>query len=60
MSSDTLTTIAEAAPDGTASPRVVPRCRLGQWTAAAVVLALIGLALGSVGRRHARDSERTR
>ncbi|MFF4977218.1 hypothetical protein [Streptomyces sp. NPDC001083] len=60
MSSDTLTTIAEAVPDGTASPRVVPRRRLGQWTAAAVVLALIGLALGSAGRHHARGSERTR
>ena len=46
MSSDTLVTIAEAVPDGTASPRAVPRRRLGQWTAAAVVLALIGLALG--------------
>lgn len=60
MSSDTLTKIAEAVPDGTASPRAVPRRRLGRWTAAAVVPALVGRALGSVERHHARGAERTR
>ncbi|MET9125371.1 hypothetical protein [Streptomyces sp. NPDC004528] len=60
MSSDTLTKIAEAVPDGTASPRAVPRRRLGRWTAAAVVPAPVGPALGSVESHHARGAERTR
>ncbi|MFF2384821.1 hypothetical protein [Streptomyces sp. NPDC058108] len=59
MSSDTLTKIAEAVPDDTASPRAVPRRRLGRWTAA-VVPAPVGPALGSVERHHTRGAERTR
>ncbi|MCX4574014.1 amino acid ABC transporter permease [Streptomyces sp. NBC_01571] len=53
MSSDTLTKIPEAVPDDTASLRIVPRRRLGQWTAAVVVLVLLGLALDSVARNEA-------
>jgi len=51
MSSDTLTKVA--APQDAAPPRVVPRRRLGQWAAAAVVLVLLGLALNSVARNKA-------
>ncbi|MFE6484747.1 amino acid ABC transporter permease [Streptomyces sp. NPDC057757] len=51
MSSDTLTKVA--APEGAAPPRIVPQRRLGQWTAAAVVLVLLGLALNSVVRNDA-------
>ncbi|MFI6336389.1 amino acid ABC transporter permease [Streptomyces sp. NPDC050535] len=51
MSSDTLTKVA--APEDAAPPRIVPRRRLGQWTAAAVVLVLLGLALNSVVRNDA-------
>lgn len=56
MSSDTLTKAAAAAPEDPeeAAPlRIVPQRRLGQWTAAVVVLALLGLALNSVVRNDA-------
>ncbi|WP_055698402.1 amino acid ABC transporter permease [Streptomyces silaceus] len=61
MSSDTLAKVetsppspdpaGPAAPDDT--PRIVPRPRLGQWTAAAVVLVLLALAATSVVRNGA-------
>ncbi|MFD5630133.1 amino acid ABC transporter permease [Streptomyces sp. NPDC127072] len=51
MSSDTLTKVA--APEDAAPPRIVPQRRLGQWTAAVVVLVLLGLALNSVVRNDA-------
>ncbi|WP_353941660.1 amino acid ABC transporter permease [Streptomyces sp. HUAS MG91] len=58
MSSDTLSSpsdpLAEAPPGKiSAVPRIVPRRRTGQWTAAAVVLVLLGLAVNSVLRNEA-------
>ncbi|AZS71045.1 hypothetical protein DDE74_08920 [Streptomyces lydicus] len=59
MPSDTLDarTASPAAPpdDGTPHPvpRIVPRRRTGQWAAAAAVLALLALAIGSVVRNDA-------
>ncbi|MEV0642180.1 amino acid ABC transporter permease [Streptomyces sp. NPDC050619] len=56
MSSDTLAQTA-AAPDSPEhaddSLRIVPRRRLGQWTAAVLVLALLALAVNSVVRNEA-------
>ncbi|WP_435643967.1 amino acid ABC transporter permease [Streptomyces sp. H49] len=55
MSSDTLAQ-APAAPEipGPADvPRIVPQRRYGQWTAAAVVLVLLALAVTSVVRNRA-------
>ncbi|MFF4834247.1 amino acid ABC transporter permease [Streptomyces sp. NPDC001315] len=55
MSSDTLAK-ASAAPDipeHADTLRIVPQRRLGQWTAAVVVLALLGLAVNSVLRNEA-------
>jgi len=55
MSSDTLAKVP-AAPDIPEQPdalRIVPQRRFGQWTAAVVVLALLGLAVNSVGRNKA-------
>ncbi|MFH8341347.1 amino acid ABC transporter permease [Streptomyces sp. AM6-12] len=55
MSSDTLAQ-ASTAPEisgPAAVPRIVPQRRYGQWTAAAVVLVLLGLALTSVVRNQA-------
>ncbi|PPS69298.1 amino acid ABC transporter permease [Streptomyces sp. MH60] len=55
MSSDTLAESA-AVPDtpGRADlPRIVPQRRPGQWTAAVVVLVLLGLAVNSVLRNDA-------
>lgn len=55
MSSHTLAK-ASAAPDipePAGSPRIVPQRRLGQWTAAAAVLILLGLAVSSVVRNKA-------
>ncbi|MGI5453589.1 amino acid ABC transporter permease [Streptomyces sp. CA-249302] len=55
MSSDTLAKVP-AAPDipERADPlRIVPQRRYGQWTAAVVVLALLGLAVNSVLRNRA-------
>ena len=50
MSSDTLAKSAAVpeTPDGPDLPRIVPQRRLGQWTAAAAVLVLLGLAVNSV------------
>ncbi|MHA5051638.1 amino acid ABC transporter permease [Streptomyces sp. SD15] len=53
MSSDTLTKVAAAAPEDATPPRIVPRRRLGQWTAAVVVLILLGFAVNSVARNDA-------
>ncbi|MFE6893000.1 amino acid ABC transporter permease [Streptomyces sp. NPDC057694] len=55
MSSETLAKAppAEPAPAAPAVPRIVPRRRTGQWTAAAVVLVLLGLAMNSVLRNEA-------
>ncbi|MBZ6133056.1 amino acid ABC transporter permease [Streptomyces olivaceus] len=55
MSSDTLAKSAAVpeTPDGPGLPRIVPQRRLGQWTAAAVVLVLLGLAVNSVLRNDA-------
>ncbi|MFI7501980.1 amino acid ABC transporter permease [Streptomyces sp. NPDC049687] len=55
MSSDTLATVPAVpdAPDHADTPRIVPRRRLGQWTAAAVVLVLLALAVNSVLRNDA-------
>ncbi|MBZ6090021.1 amino acid ABC transporter permease [Streptomyces olivaceus] len=55
MSSDTLAKSAAVpeTPDGPDLPRIVPQRRLGQWTAAAVVLVLLGLAVNSVLRNDA-------
>ncbi|MBZ6103904.1 amino acid ABC transporter permease [Streptomyces olivaceus] len=55
MSSDTLAQSAAVpeTPDGPDLPRIVPQRRLGQWTAAAVVLVLLGLAVNSVLRNDA-------
>ncbi|GDY66795.1 hypothetical protein SAV14893_061880 [Streptomyces avermitilis] len=51
MSSDTLAKPAAAAE--AAPVRIVAQRRLGQWTAAAVVLVLLGLAVNSVVRNDA-------
>ncbi len=57
MPSDTLDApaVSAAPPAGPAptGPRIVPRRRFGQWTAAAVLLALLALALTSVVRNRA-------
>ncbi|GHI96533.1 MULTISPECIES: amino acid ABC transporter permease [Streptomyces] len=55
MSSDTLAKSAAVpeTPDGPDLPRIVPQRRLGQWTAAAAVLVLLGLAVNSVLRNDA-------
>ncbi|MFI9052683.1 amino acid ABC transporter permease [Streptomyces sp. NPDC053427] len=56
MPSDTLAEPALAPPgrtDPTTVPRIVPRRRTGQWTAAAAVLALLALAVLSVVRNDA-------
>ncbi|MCQ4208090.1 MULTISPECIES: amino acid ABC transporter permease [Streptomyces] len=54
MSSDTLSKAAAPAPPAAADvPRIVPQRRTGQWIAAAVVLALLGLAVNSVLRNDA-------
>ncbi|WP_420032868.1 amino acid ABC transporter permease [Streptomyces sp. cg28] len=60
LSSDTLPSpsdpLAKAPPPSgevSAVPRIVPRRRTGQWTAAVVVLALLGLAVNSVLRNDA-------
>ncbi|MEW2247713.1 MULTISPECIES: amino acid ABC transporter permease [unclassified Streptomyces] len=55
MSSDTLAQAPAASgiPEQADVPRIVPRRRYGQWTAAAAVLALLGLALTSVLRNDA-------
>lgn len=62
MSSDTLAESA-AVPDtpGRADlPRIVPRRRPGQGTAAVVVLVLLGLGQYYVEKHYARGTERTR
>ncbi|MFI8071024.1 amino acid ABC transporter permease [Streptomyces sp. NPDC086033] len=55
MSSDTLakTSSAPGIPEYADSLRIVPRRRLGQWTAAVAVLVLLGLAVNSVLRNDA-------
>ncbi|MFJ8811023.1 amino acid ABC transporter permease [Streptomyces sp. NPDC102490] len=55
MSSDTLAQSAAVpkTPDRADLPRIVPRRRPGQWTAAAVVLVLLALAVNSVLRNDA-------
>ncbi|MEV0254856.1 amino acid ABC transporter permease [Streptomyces sp. NPDC050732] len=58
MSSDTLAKAATAPPprdpaDLPVEPRIVPRRRVGQWTAAAAVLVLLALAADSVVRNEA-------
>ncbi|MFE7973263.1 amino acid ABC transporter permease [Streptomyces shenzhenensis] len=55
MSSDTLAKVpaAPGTPERPDSPRIVPRRRLGQWTAAVAVLVLLGLAAVSVLRNEA-------
>lgn len=58
MSSDTLAKVATAPPpeDPAAlvdTPRIVPRPRAGQWTAAVLVLILLALAATSVIRNEA-------
>ncbi|WP_399137398.1 amino acid ABC transporter permease [Streptomyces sp. NBUA17] len=55
MSSDTLAKSAAVpeTPDGPDLPRIVPQRRLGQWTAAAAVLVLLGLVVNSVLRNDA-------
>ncbi|MFI1003609.1 amino acid ABC transporter permease [Streptomyces galbus] len=57
MSSDTTLTKAPAAPDDLPVHAdelpIVPQRRLGQWTAAAAVLVLLGLAVTSVLRNRA-------
>ncbi|MEW2530382.1 amino acid ABC transporter permease [Streptomyces sp. NPDC047071] len=57
MSSDALTKVAVHRPDPPgqhpAEPRIVPRRHLGQWAAAAVVVAALALALNSVVRNDA-------
>ncbi|MCI3929664.1 amino acid ABC transporter permease [Streptomyces sp. AN091965] len=57
MSSDALTKVAVHRPDPAgqhpAEPRIVPRRHLGQWAAAAVVVAALVLALNSVVRNDA-------
>ncbi|MFH8466889.1 amino acid ABC transporter permease [Streptomyces sp. NPDC017991] len=51
MSSHTLTEVA--APEDAVPSRIVPRRRTGQWTAAGLVLILLGLAVNSVARNEA-------
>src|SRR4051812_40056389 len=55
MSSDTLAHLPAVpdAPEHAESPRIVPQRRFGQWAAAVVVLALLGLAVNSVLRNKA-------
>ncbi|MGW2720643.1 amino acid ABC transporter permease [Streptomyces sp. NPDC001492] len=55
MSSDTLAKVPAAPdiPEHADSLRIVPQRRFGQWTAAVLVLALLGLALNSVLRNKA-------
>ncbi|MER6069235.1 amino acid ABC transporter permease [Streptomyces sp. NPDC001852] len=55
MSSDTLAKVPTAAgtPEPGHVPRIVPQRRYGQWTAAVVVLVLLGLAVTSVLRNRA-------
>ncbi|MET9735384.1 amino acid ABC transporter permease [Streptomyces sp. NPDC006458] len=55
MSSDTLAKAPAAAerPEDADAPRIVPQRRFGQWTAAVVVLVLLGLAVNSVLRNDA-------
>ncbi|MET9792819.1 amino acid ABC transporter permease [Streptomyces canus] len=55
MSSDTLAkpSSAPGIPEYADSLRIVPRRRLGQWTAAVAVLVLLGLAVNSVLRNDA-------
>ncbi|CAM5391104.1 hypothetical protein SVIOM342S_10250 [Streptomyces violaceorubidus] len=55
MSSDTLAKSAAVpeTPDRADLPRIVPHRRPGQWTAAAVVLVLLALAVNSVLRNDA-------
>ncbi|MGC0332966.1 polar amino acid transport system permease protein [Streptomyces sp. SAI-170] len=52
MSSDTLAKAPDI-PQDTDVPRIVPQRRYGQWAAAVVVLALLGLAVNSVLRNDA-------
>ncbi|MCW8100555.1 amino acid ABC transporter permease [Streptomyces tauricus] len=51
MSLHTLTKVA--APEDAVPSRIVPRRRTGQWTAAGLVLILLGLAVNSVARNEA-------
>ncbi|MFF0462053.1 amino acid ABC transporter permease [Streptomyces mexicanus] len=55
MSFGTAVTKASAPPEPEPAdaPRIVPQRRLGQWTAAAVVLVLLALALTSIVRNKA-------
>jgi polar amino acid transport system permease protein len=54
MSSDTLAKVpAPDIPEQVDALRIVPQRRLGQWTAAVVVLALLALAVNSVLRNEA-------
>jgi polar amino acid transport system permease protein len=54
MSSQTLTKIPpRETPAGDGLPRIVPQRRTGQWIAAALVLALLGLVVNSVLRNDA-------
>ncbi|MGW2564679.1 amino acid ABC transporter permease [Streptomyces sp. NPDC001537] len=55
MSSDTLAKVPAAPdiPEQAAALRIVPQRRFGQWTAAVLVLALLGLAVNSVLRNRA-------
>jgi polar amino acid transport system permease protein len=55
MSSDTLAKVPTAAekPDPAHALRIVPQRRYGQWAAAVVVLALLGIAVTSVARNKA-------
>ncbi|MGW3461306.1 amino acid ABC transporter permease [Streptomyces olivaceoviridis] len=55
MSSDTLADIPTVpdTPGPADAPRIVPRRHYGQWAAAVVVLALLGLAVDSVVRNKA-------
>src|SRR4051812_22725140 len=54
MSSDTLAKVpAPDIPEQADLLRIVPQRRLGQWTAAVAVLALLGLAVDSVLRTEA-------
>ncbi|GAB1334793.1 amino acid ABC transporter permease [Streptomyces sp. E-15] len=55
MSSDTLAKVPTASdvPEPADVPRIVPQRRYGQWTAALVVLALLGFAVNSVLRNQA-------
>ncbi|MFI7404596.1 amino acid ABC transporter permease [Streptomyces sp. NPDC049541] len=55
MSSDTLAKVPAAPdiPEQADALRIVPQRRFGQWTAAVLVLALLGLAVNSVLRNRA-------